>query len=376
MKRTAIPILAIALAWAVGGTPSFAVVPEDGGGSPPETASEAVASEKAPEPAPKPAKADPAEQKERIDKLVKDLGHEDYAVRTAAQEELVEIGPAAIPQVREATRSDDPEVELRSKEILKNLLEQAEAAVGAAVAKNLLWKQSLAKGLSRVPLVHKGLVLFTGADEPLYAAELKTGKILWKSGNKTGACRVEGDTLYAAGKDGKLHALDPRTGEPRDGFEPVSLTGTPAPRGGKLFLFNGQSLQAVDPGTGKPIWSVELPAAGQGAPIVGESHVLAMTARGHIAAFKIEDGSETWRIEEKKWDFPPTNLTWHKGRLIYRYGTDVKAIDAETGEIAWTFTDPKAAGNPMAIKVAALAGNAAAGDGRAAVEVCRLIEAG
>jgi hypothetical protein len=54
-----------------------------------------------------------------IKALVARLGHEEFAVRERATQELIALGDAARPFVEDATKSDDPEVRLRAQAILQ-----------------------------------------------------------------------------------------------------------------------------------------------------------------------------------------------------------------------------------------------------------------
>ncbi len=55
----------------------------------------------------------------RVARLVHELGADSFAVRTLASEELAKLGAAARAEIVAATRSDDPEVRLRAKDLLR-----------------------------------------------------------------------------------------------------------------------------------------------------------------------------------------------------------------------------------------------------------------
>jgi hypothetical protein len=55
----------------------------------------------------------------RVARLVRDLGADSFAVRVQASEELAKLGATARAEVVAATRSDDPEVRLRAKDLLR-----------------------------------------------------------------------------------------------------------------------------------------------------------------------------------------------------------------------------------------------------------------
>ena len=56
-----------------------------------------------------------------IEQAIKDLGHEEFAVRERATEYLIGAGETAIPAVQAAAKSTDPEVALRAKIVLKRV---------------------------------------------------------------------------------------------------------------------------------------------------------------------------------------------------------------------------------------------------------------
>src|SRR5438552_3974190 len=69
-----------------------------------------------------------AEDDKEIDRLVKQLGDDDFKKREAATKRLTEIGEPALDAVTKATTSDDAEVRHRAEDIL-------------AVIENKLWPE-------------------------------------------------------------------------------------------------------------------------------------------------------------------------------------------------------------------------------------------
>lgn len=57
----------------------------------------------------------------RVRKLVAELTADDFDARLAATDELVKLGPPALPAVRDAAGSSDPEVRYRAGQVLKRL---------------------------------------------------------------------------------------------------------------------------------------------------------------------------------------------------------------------------------------------------------------
>src|SRR5262249_35855182 len=69
-----------------------------------------------------------------IPELIRQLGHESFAVREQATARLMAIGPAAAPSLRQATLSADPEVRRRAQRGLQQLLPTPDRPAFAAVA--------------------------------------------------------------------------------------------------------------------------------------------------------------------------------------------------------------------------------------------------
>ena len=65
--------------------------------------------------------AQPPADTPRVARLVRDLGADSFAVRTQASEELAKLGATARREIELAIRSDDPEVRLRAKDLLRTI---------------------------------------------------------------------------------------------------------------------------------------------------------------------------------------------------------------------------------------------------------------
>jgi hypothetical protein len=75
-----------------------------------------------------PSSADQAPNKEKIDKLIEQLGSGSFAEREKATKELAGIGVAALEALRKAAKSEDAEVRKRVEYILPKIERQAESA--------------------------------------------------------------------------------------------------------------------------------------------------------------------------------------------------------------------------------------------------------
>jgi HEAT repeat protein len=74
------------------------------------------------------------ERIERIPPLIPLLGHESFSVREEATAQLVAIGPAAVPRLRQATADPDPEIRRRAQHCLQQLARAPDGSLaGAAI---------------------------------------------------------------------------------------------------------------------------------------------------------------------------------------------------------------------------------------------------
>jgi hypothetical protein len=73
-----------------------------------------------------------------IQKLVRQLGDESYAMREEASLRLVELGAAALPLLRQAVKDPDPEVVRRAEECLRQIAESGTSTAIPAAAARLL----------------------------------------------------------------------------------------------------------------------------------------------------------------------------------------------------------------------------------------------
>ena len=122
--------------------------------------------------------------------LVRDLGADDAKVREAAMQKLRAIGPAAVPALEKAARSDDPETSLRARELLRSMTGGAQAkAVRRLMALRALGELKEAEALPALrPLLEsKDLFVADYARQAIAAIEGKpsarprpTEADLWK----------------------------------------------------------------------------------------------------------------------------------------------------------------------------------------------------
>lgn len=77
-----------------------------------------------------------SQDKQRVEKLIRDLGGEKWKVRKKATEGLILLGQKAVPQVQQAAKGRDLEVSIRAKLILKTIqirLDNSDAVIKVAI---------------------------------------------------------------------------------------------------------------------------------------------------------------------------------------------------------------------------------------------------
>jgi len=200
---------------------------------------------------------------------------------------------------------------------------------------------------------------------------------------------VVGHTLYVGWGDGRIYALDARTGETLWVSEAAANAGVitgPAVADGKVIYGDGKgSLYALDAGTGRQLWSVRLgehaSAMISSSPLVFDGNVYVgvangeeaeddaaypcCTARGQFVSVSLATGTVRWR----RYTLPPAERagSWPNGAAKYEpsgagvwsspaidpvsrtvfYGTannftgttgdndSVIALDVDTGALRW-----------------------------------------
>jgi outer membrane protein assembly factor BamB len=161
---------------------------------------------------------------------------------------------------------------------------------------------------------------------------------------------IDGETLYVAGGDGKLYALNRFTGAARWELDiHEELTTIPAVFEGRVFVGSSeQSVTAVDAKTGKSLWKFHrdppggFTIRGDASPQVAHGSVFVAFADGTVAALAPESGSARWTRQvsgsgdylDVDWiDAPESDARIY----VASAKAGILALDAATGEPAWTY---------------------------------------
>lgn len=255
-----------------------------------------------------------------------------------------------------------------------------------AATGELLWEHiydcrygiSYAAGPRCTPTVADGKVYALGAEGNLVCLDAATGRVVWQKDFKQdysaptplwGFCGhplVEGDLLIClvGGPGSVAVAFDKETGEERwralsaseSGYCPPTMLERDGRR--QLLLWDADNLNALEPATGRVIWSRPLkPMYGMSimAPQVADTPdgpVLYASGIGRVAAlFRLAaDGSGAdvlWRGEPKSAVYCANSTPFIAGGTIYGCDCDtgmLTAADLATGRRLWETLDPTTGG--------------------------------
>jgi outer membrane protein assembly factor BamB/tetratricopeptide (TPR) repeat protein len=174
------------------------------------------------------------------------------------------------------------------------MLHAVDAASGAG-----RWAARHGAWAAETPAAGDGIVCAGGRESTLIGYSAGDGAQLWRftgGGMFAGPIRLTGGAIYACCWDGRLYALDARTGALRWQLDPErgeGVTSAPAIAGGRVFVGsrvyrdqaaragNVYALLALDAATGAELWR-----------FVTEKHISAApAATGDLALFGADDGT-------------------------------------------------------------------------------------
>jgi outer membrane protein assembly factor BamB len=186
------------------------------------------------------------------------------------------------------------------------------------------------------------------------AHDRATGAAVWAihpigcSGGGGSTPAVHGGRLYAR-EHGAVYALDPDSGRVVDNY---SAEAPPAFAGNVGLFLNGTVLQAIELGTGEPVWSFRDATSLRTPPLIVGRHVYVGSRNGLLHALRLETGKVAWSTGLES-GFPPDEV-WEReehygfaagdGYLVVASSRELVAF-AEHGGLA---IDVKAAAKRLA----------------------------
>jgi outer membrane protein assembly factor BamB len=213
------------------------------------------------------------------------------------------------------------------------------AAAASAAAPVQVWGARAGRRLTGRITLDEGTIYAAGVDRKVYAVDLESGVIRWSSrlsGIVGGGVLVSGDTVYAASSrpQGRVYALDRTQGRQlcRTGTGPVSA---PIALIGAVLLVPTQrgELVALDPRDGSRRWRRRIGAT-RIAPIPWGEGELIVATTDSIFRLSASDGAVRHRIRSPGTILSPW-VAWEDGLVAGTTDSLVVAFDGETLEPRW-----------------------------------------
>ncbi|HUS47149.1 MAG TPA: PQQ-binding-like beta-propeller repeat protein [Phycisphaerae bacterium] len=292
--------------------------------------------------------------------LVRKLGSESWRTREEAQKELIRRGEPAVDELTKAMDSDDPEVRQRAEATLKAIRKEARESKDKAILESVLWKSSVKEGVASAPAVSKGVVCFMGSDGSLRAVDAKTGKAKWSFQDKEAAkeqARAPGPqvvtggaqgpapliadgTVYVSARAGHIYAVDLATGRLKWKSASADGFGPPAIAGGVLYVGGTDGgVYALDAATGKQSWRGELPNGAAVAPVVVGKTVYVADKDKNVHALAAATGQKR-TLASGLTAAVVGMVAVGDEMLVVRTTDGLTALDLRTGQSKWSHPLP------------------------------------
>lgn len=216
-----------------------------------------------------------------------------------------------------------------------------------------LWRHQLSSEILTPPAVDAVMAVFQVQDDQVYALDLDTGEELWQFQDQaptlilrgSAVPVISGPQVYAAFANGKIVAIDARTGIPlweRRVAEPqgrselerlVDINNNLIVEGGGVFASSYQgSVSVLDEENGQTYWRKDMSTFGMMASYFGVLYVA--DSKGNVWAIDQRTGDSLWK-QDLLYGRGLTGVAVHDGQVVVG---DSKGylhwIDGETGHIS------------------------------------------
>jgi outer membrane protein assembly factor BamB len=223
-----------------------------------------------------------------------------------------------------------------------------------ASAQELAWKFATQGPVVGSPVLSGGRLFVGSADGRLYALDPRTGAKAWSfqaGGAVDSTPSVDGRRIYFLSRDGRAYAVDARTGTKVWSFESGGeravdqwdyYQSSPVVAGDLVVFGSGDgSVYALDRRTGAKRWAFATGGAVHAEPAVWQGVVYVGSFDGFFYALREADGALLWKFDTEGDSYFPKGEV-QKGALV-RDGTvyfgsrdyNVYALDATTGALKW-----------------------------------------
>jgi outer membrane protein assembly factor BamB len=180
------------------------------------------------------------------------------------------------------------------------------------------WKANIGEGggyrqvIMAQPVVLDGTVFTMDSDAVASAFSMTDGKRLWRLDTK-----------------------------PKDTDDSTNVGAGLGADGTTLYAVNGLfSLIALDMGSGKEKWRVDLGAPARSAPMIADGRVFVTTIENRLLAFTAADGRQLWTHQAAE---PVTSMlgqpaaAYWRGLVVAGFGSgELACLRADSGSVVWT----------------------------------------
>lgn len=208
-----------------------------------------------------------------------------------------------------------------------------------------LWVVDVPDGIEATAAIVGDTVYAAGLNGKLYALDLASGKqrFVYEAGAeiKSSPTVYRGLVLFGDG-DGTFHAVDAVTGKAKWTFKAGAEIASSANYSGDRIFFGShdQHLYCLNVGDGSLIWKVETEGYLLGtAAIVGDT-VVSAGCDGFLRVLRIADGSEVRRVEVGA--YVGASPAYLAGSVFFgTFGNQVLAVALDKGEVRWKYEHPE-----------------------------------
>ena len=213
-----------------------------------------------------------------------------------------------------------------------------------------VWKYTGGELIEFPPIVVDNRLYFIDNDGLYTALDARTGKVVWKkqlaSLNASSPAYFKGVLYSVSLSPGQALAVRARDGKvlwrkPLDGRAESS----PLVMGGRMYFGNETGeLLALDIKDGSTVWETGLGGSVKAAPAFAEGNLYVGDYGGNMNAVRAKDGKLIWQTPDLGLGIAGSGRIYSTAAVAFGrvYAGDVDnrvySYDADTGEIAWTFS--------------------------------------
>ncbi len=244
--------------------------------------------------------------------------------------------------------------------------EHSSTAPAGPSSLSLAWKFPTNGSVISSPTVVDGVVYVGSQDKNIYAIGAWSGALIWKfatQGAVESAPAVVDGKVYTGGDDGYVYCLNADTGKllwktfvngnlPFT-YNTIVMKSSPAVSGGRVYIGSlDGNLYALDANSGNVVWKTQTDGPIESSPAVADGAVYFVSQEPDNAAlYRLNAGSGTvdWKLTIP-YEYQYQGGTEMLGSPSVANGMvftssnlrTYYAVNAVTGDVAWTFRDPEA----------------------------------